>query len=415
MVDICECAANWRIEIVDLLSGVVTHTITPISFEFETSFLEAGRGTITFDARAAERTGGQIILNLGEISPSQAGIYFARIHGGEATPVDPVNMFGGYIETLQSGSDGVITLGFSEMQKYLDYRLIRSDLSWTGVNQNIIPATLVEYTRGANLSGGTVDPIPGPGIQLFGAAAPGVVLRDRTYVGVERKNIGEAIKEYIQIQNGPVYRMDHFRNPGGEWRSVMRFSDTVEQFGDIKTVEWSQITDLRVGLDGNELANVIDAFGDPEEDGTPRIFTAPNPAAGFLPRFDAAPSFPGVSSLVTLNQHAAGYQDDHYGTTLNLGLDFSGLEYGQSAGGTSLTLDDFVPGYEVALDIQSPYWIIEAGPQFISSYTAHVGRVSVTVGLEGPEQVTVQIVSGDAGPGSPGFISGSGSDCVDCY
>jgi hypothetical protein len=414
MVDVCECAANWRIEMVDLLSGEVTHTITPISFEFETAFLEAGRGTITFDARAAERTGGQIIQNLGEISPSQAGIYFARVHGGAATPAEPVNMFGGFIETLQSASDGVITLGFAEMQKYLDYRLIRSDLSWTGVNQNIIPSTLVEYTRGANLSGGTVDPIPGPGIQLFGSAAPGVVLRDRNYIGVERKNIGEAIKEYIQILDGPVYQMSHFRNPTG-WRSVMRFSDTVEQFTDIKTVEWSQLTDLSVGLDGNELANVIDAFGDPEEDGTPRIHTAPNPASTFLPRFDAAPTFSGVTNLTTLNQHAFGYQNDHYGTTSDLRLYFSGLEYGQSAGGTSLTLDDFVPGYELALDIRSPYWEIEAGPQFISSYTAHVGRVSVAVGLEGPEQVTVQIVSGDAGPGSPGYISGSGSDCEDCY
>src|SRR3546814_12166239 len=89
--------------------------------------------------------------------------------------------------------------------------------------------------------------------------------------------------------------------------------------------------------------------------------------------------------LVTLNQHAFGYQSDHYGTTSDLRLFFSGLEYGQSAGGSSLNLDDFVPGYELALDIRSPYWEIEAGPQFISSYTAHVGRVSVAVGLEGPE------------------------------
>src|SRR3546814_1173647 len=97
------------------------------------------------------------------------------------------------------------------------------------------------------------------------------------------------------------------------------------------TTLFRSLTDLSVGIDGNELANVIDAFGDPEEDGTPRIFTAPNPAAGFLPRFDAAPTFSGVSSLVTLNQHAFGYQNDHYGTTSDLRLFFSGLEYGQSA------------------------------------------------------------------------------------
>src|SRR3546814_13066229 len=103
MVDICECAANWRIEIVDLLSGEVTHTITPISFEFETAFLEAGRGTITFDARAAELTGGQIILNLGEISTSQAGICFARIHGGAATTAEQGNMSRGRTSCREKG------------------------------------------------------------------------------------------------------------------------------------------------------------------------------------------------------------------------------------------------------------------------------------------------------------------------
>src|SRR3546814_17941919 len=112
-------------------------------------------------------------------------------------------MFGGFIETLQSASDGVITLGFAEMQKYLDYRLIRSDLSWTGVNQNIIPSTLVEYTRGANLSGGNDDPIPGPGIQFFGSDDPGVVRRDRIVIGVDRKKYGQGNKETSQNQDGP--------------------------------------------------------------------------------------------------------------------------------------------------------------------------------------------------------------------
>lgn len=410
--DVCECAANWRIEMTDLLTGVVQHTITPIQFEFETTFLEAGRGSITFNLRTSEVTNGEVFQNLEEISPGLAGIFFSRIRGGAATPQDPVHMFGGYIETLESGSDGTVTLGFSEMQKYLDFRLIRSDLSWSGVNQNVIPATLVEYTRGENVSGGSVDPIPGPGIPLFGAAALGSVLRDRTYLGVDRKPIGEAIKEYLQIIDGPVYQMSHVRNPDG-WRSVMRFSDVVEQT-EVKTIEWSQLTDLSINLDANGLANTIDAFGEPFADGSPNIQTQPNPASTFQPRWDAAPSFPTVSNPSTLNGHASGYQQDHYGTTVDVRLFFSGLEYGQTTGGPTLTLDDLVPGYEVALDVRSPYWELEAGPQFISSYVAQVGRVSVAVGLEGPEQVTVQIISADAGPGSPGFISGSPNNCEDC-
>lgn len=414
MADVCECAANWRIELTNLLTGEVRHVVTPTQFEFETSFLEAGRGSLSFNARSPEFTGGQILQNLQDVAPGEAAVYISRIHGGTATPQEPIPMFGGYVETMQTGSDATITLGMAEMQKYLDFRLIRSDLSWTNVNQNVIPASLVDYTRGANLNGGSVDPIPGPGIQLFGSAGltslPG---RDRNYSGIARKNIGEAIKEYIQIINGPVYQMSHFRNDG-VWRSVMRFTDEVEQFTDIKTVEWSQLTDLAFSLDANGLANMIDAFGDPEEDGTPRIYTAPNPAETFLARFDAAPTFSGVTNLTTLNNHAFGYQNDHYSTALNLQLMFSGLEYGQVGGAPTLTLDDLVPGYEVALDIDSGFWKFEAGPQFPSSYKARVGRVSVSVGLEGPEQVSVQVIAEDPGPGSPGFITGGEVDCVDC-
>lgn len=411
--DVCECAANWRIEMTDLLTGEVRYVVTPEQFEFETNFLQAGRGSITFNTRTSEATNGSVLINPNDIAPGEAGIYFARIQGGVATPAEPVNMFGGYIETLESGSDGRVTLGFSEMQKYLDYRLIRSDLSWIGVNQNAIAAALVEYTRGANLSGGSIDPIPGPGIQLFGSANLSAINRDRNYLGVDRKVIGEAIKEYIQIINGPVYQMSHFRN-SGVWRSVMGFSDEVEQFTAIKTIEWSHLSDLSIGLDANGLANTIDAFGEPFADGTPNIQTQPNPAAGFLARFDAAPTFDGVSVPATLNQHAAGYQEDHYGTTVEVKLFLSGLEYGQTSGGPTLTLDDLSPGFEVALDVRSPYWVLEAGPQFPSSYVTRVGRVSVAAGLEGPEQVTVQIVSDAETPGTPGFISGSPSDCVDC-
>jgi hypothetical protein len=415
MVDVCECAANWRIEIADLLTGVTRHVITPVSFEFETAFLEAGRGSITFNIRTSDVTGGQVIVNPQEVAPGEAAIYFSRIHGGAATPDSPIHMFGGYVETLQSDSFGTVTLGFAEMQKYLDYRLIRSDLSWSGVDQNIIPAELVEYARGANLSGGTVDPIPGPGIQLEGQpVVSGVQLRDRNYEGVDRKIIGEAIKEYLQIINGPVYQMSHTRLNPGIWLSTMFFSDDVIQTA-VKTVEWSQLTDFSLTLDANDLANTIDAFGEPFADGSANIQTQPNPAAGFLARFDAAPSFPTVSNPATLNGQAAGYQEDHFGTALDLRLMFSGLEYGQTAGGPTLTLDDLVPGHEIALDIRSPYWEFIAGPQFPSSYVARLGRVSVSVGLEGPEQIAVQVVNGEGGvPGTPGFIEGSSDDCVDC-
>jgi hypothetical protein len=167
---------------------------------------------------------------------------------------------------------------------------------------------------------------------------------------------------------------------------------------------------MKVFADGNGLANQIDAFGDPEEDGTPRIATADSPFS-FRPRFDAAPTFNGVSNLITLGQHAVGYQDDYRDPALAVQLYFSGIEYGQAAGAITLTLDDLVPGNVANIDIRSPYWVLEGGPDMPGTHITSIGRVSVAAGPEGPEQVTAQIIT-DTFPGS--VLSTPPDDCVDC-
>ena len=60
----CECAANWRVELVLLSTGEVLNVVVPISFEFETDFLTPGRGSITFHRRVAGFVG---VLNPGSL------------------------------------------------------------------------------------------------------------------------------------------------------------------------------------------------------------------------------------------------------------------------------------------------------------------------------------------------------------
>lgn len=418
MVDVCECAANWRVEITDLLTGEVTHAIVPISFEFETAFLEPGRGTITFNRR-----GNSSGLDAGYVSandslPGTTGIFFSRIAGGDATPNDPVHMFGGFVETFQGNSDGTVTLGFAELQKYLDYRLIRSDLVFTGDSQTSIGANLVLYPRGENFDGGSIDPDPPLGIPLVGGFGVSAFNRDRTYLAEDRPVIGDMIRQLVGVEDGPVYELTHFRNGGpipgltDNWWSEMFFADEIAQPSPAAFITWDHLTDFTLNLDSNGLANQIDAFGDPEEDGTPRIATANSPVS-FEPRYDAAPSFQGVTDLITLGNHASGYQADHMFAALNLQLNFSGLEYGQAAGGPTLTLDDLVPGRNVNIDVDSPNWQFDGGPDMPDSGThiPSIGRVSVAVGQEGPEQVTAQIIV-DSFPGN--MLSSQPSDCVDC-
>lgn len=417
MAQVCACAPNWRVELTDLLTGAITHTVIPVSFEFESAFLEAGRGTITFNRRGNNPQVTSAFISASDCMPRTTGIFFQRLHGGGATPNNPVNMFGGYVETFDGNSDGTITLGFVEMQKYLDYRMIRSDLTFTAESQVSIARDLVMYARGENINGGSVDPSPSLGIPLIGGFGATAFNRDRTYLGQDRPVIGELLKQLIGVEDGPIYQMFHYRTAGipgltDNWYSEMGFFDTVAQDSPAKFITWDHLTDFKVNVDGNETANQIDAFGDPQDDGTPLIATANSPLP-FEPRFDAAPSFDGVTNLITLGANAAGYQQDHMFAALGLQCHFTGLDYGSGGGIAPLSLDDLLPGYVMNVDIDSPNWRIVSGPDIPGAGTDRmtINRVSVSVGQEGPEQVTAQLMS-DSFPGSP--LSAQPTDCEDC-
>jgi hypothetical protein len=416
MAQVCECAPNWRIELTNLLTGAVTHSIVPVSFDFETAFLEPGRGSITFNRRGNSPGLSAGYVSANDAMPGTTGIFFQRIRGGNATPHEPVTMFGGYVETFQGNSDGTVTLGLAELQKYLDSRMVRSDLVFTGESQTAIAANLVLYARGENFDGGSVDPSPALGIPLIGGFGTSAINRDRTYLAVDRPMIGELIKQLVAVEDGPVYELMHHRNGGPipglteNWWSEMGFFDTIPQPTPAKFITWDHLTDFTINVDSNGMANQVDAFGDPEADGTPRISTANSPVP-FEPRYDAAPAYQGVSSLVTLNQHAAGYQSDHMFPALNLQLNFSGLDYGQGAGAPTLNIDDLRPGLAMNVDVDSPNWRFDGGPEMTGSHIPRIARVSVSAGQEGVEQVTAQLML-DSFPGN--MLSAQPSDCVDC-
>ena len=407
----CECAANWRVELVLLSTGEVLDVVVPISFEFETGFLTPGRGSITFHRRVPGFVG---VLNPGsfvatpyipqvDMYPRRVGIYISRVAGGVATGLAPVTMFAGIVDTFQGASDGVITIGFFEIQQYLNYRTIRSDLTFTAVDQTDIGAQLVLYARGENTLGGSVDPDTADGIRLFGVSSPTIgTNRDRTYLAADRPFIGKMIDNLVGVIDGPVYRLSHVR-ASGIWTTTMTFYDEIPQTV-VKTISAKGLTDFQVKLEGNDLANLIDAFGKPSEDGTPLISTNLPANDGFLmPRYDATPSFPTVSDPVDLAENAAGYDRDHYDAASEIQLFYSGLEYNEA-----LNIDDLVPGNQVDVDVISQHWELS----FVNSVDAssRIGRVSVSVPTEGPEQVSVQITSSNTRGGGNGFFY----PCVDC-
>src|SRR3546814_3645691 len=80
-VDVCECAANWGIELVLLTTGEVLKVIIPTQFEFEMAYLEAGRGSISFNRHGVEPFAGRTdpaYVKMLQMYPKSVGIYFAR-------------------------------------------------------------------------------------------------------------------------------------------------------------------------------------------------------------------------------------------------------------------------------------------------------------------------------------------------
>lgn len=417
----CDCAGNWRLELVELTTGLVLDVVVPVAFEFQTNFLTPGRGSVTFHRKGVGNDNGPladlpvipVYVPLIDMYPRRMAVYISRLAGGSASDTNPVPMFAGIVDSLDGSSNGLVTLGFFEIQQFLTYRSIRSDLTFTAVDQTDIGAQLVLYARGENTLGGSVDPDPAVGIRLFGTSNPTLgTNRDRTYLANERPTIGRMIDNLLGVLGAPVYQMTHSRSALGVWTSFMNFYDEVPQTV-IKTISAANLTDFTVALEGNELASMIDAFGKPADDGTPLIAT--NDGTGGLlmsmPRYDATPAYPTVSDSNELLENAQGYTIEHLDVAAQFQFIFSGLEYGGTNNVNTLTIEDMVPGNDIYLDVHSQNWRIQADASSPNART-RVGSVSVSVPQEGTEQVSVQVIA----EGMDNIASADGFfyPCVDC-
>ena len=421
MIDCAECAGNWRVELVELTTGSVVSVLVPVQFEFQSNFLTPGRGSITFNRKGVGQSNdilagnaqASAFVSIFDMYPRRIGIYISRLAGGGATPFAPVPMFAGIVDELRGAADGLVTLGFFEIQQFLTYRLIRSDLTFTAVDQTEIAAQLVLYARGENTLGGSTDPDPAVGIRLFGTSNPTLgTNRDRTYLANGRPTIGRMIDNLLGVIGGPVYQMSHSRSALGVWTSTMEFYDEIPQTV-IQTISAANLTDFSFALTGNDLASLIDAFGKPALDGTPLIAT--NDGTGNLlvsmPRYDATPGYPTVSDSNELLENAQGYTVEHLDVAAEFKFVFSGLDFTGPNGQDPLDISDLVPGNQIYLDVHSQNWFIQANASLPTAET-RIGSVSVSVPQEGTEQVTAQVIA----EGMDNIATGDGFfyPCVDC-
>lgn len=275
----CACGDDWRVESADLRTGIVRTMLHPLSFDWQTELNRVGKGSMTLSTQTTR---------IRDVWPHLSSIFIVRID--RVTGQEHCE-FGGYVEKVSASDGGTTSVGLVSIEDYLHHRMIRDTITYTGVSQNAIAASLVNRCGGAG------------GIPINGLADTTRFVRDRTYNSWDRKFIGSAIEELCDVLAGPDWVTTH-NKVGGLWKSTLTFRDYLGTDQNILFRSDRETNGYALDVDAKEHATWVDAMGSGEEEDT-LVATASD--LDVYPRFDAAPAFKDVKRFGTLTDHAEGY------------------------------------------------------------------------------------------------------------
>ncbi len=293
--------ADWTYLLADLLTGAVTAEIPLSGVSMSQRLNDAGSFSGTWEGIGSYTAGDPYLLT----TPARTTITALR---------DGRPMWTGIVWTRRhtSGSDKV-ELGASDFFSYFDHRKVLpvfvpngtttqvSGLStvYTQVEQNDIVRQLVaqaQVATGGNL-GLTVD------------TTVSGILRDRTYMGHELVDVGQALKNLAEVIDGPdlLFTVAPELDANGRVVRVLRIgnpklgqqgSNFVFEYGaNISSYQWSS--------DGTKMATRAYATGDGIEAGQLIAVSEDSSLYGDgWPILEADTSYSTVTEDVTLQEHA---------------------------------------------------------------------------------------------------------------
>lgn len=356
----CGCGLVWRYEATDLKTGRVKAVLHPIKIDWETFLSKPGQGTLEIATRE---------YRMQQIFAHTTGLYVSIVHNhpdpdtGE-TVVTRECVFGGYVETHGTSTPTTTKVGIVTIDQYLHERALADEdgglaYAVSDRDQNLIGAQLVNAAHWG-------------GIPLTASREPSAHVRSRNWQAWELKNLGEAIDELVNEENGPDYDLSHYYD-NGYWNSVMHFADKigvdrgVRLRSDFEGVAYQNQTDAKdhgtrtygVGQ-GEETAQLLSVAYD--EDAT---------KVGY-PEFHQVVAWKDVDDQTTLDSFTRGNVANHRDPISTPGITIAG--YPDSDHPTIPSASRLVNGDRVYADIQnglntfqgfarvlSQQWIIEPG------------------------------------------------------
>lgn len=275
----CNCAEDWRLELVDLATGQRRGWLPFLSLTFDDLLDQVGAATVTLPVRK---------VNLPDIWPHLRAVVFTRISGPDATPSAPVCEYIGMIETVRADSGGTVQLGLQSIEYYLSYRTLTGDTSYTSMDQNEICVELMALGSGS-------------GIPLSGAFEASAYTRTRSWDADDDAVILEKILEITQAIRGPDYRRV-FTFASGAWSTVLRFADYVGNTDPQRLNAVRGLVSYGISVEAGEHANWVRG-----RDQSGHVYTEDTYMTDIYPRFNKAVKYSDVTLNDTLTEQVQGY------------------------------------------------------------------------------------------------------------
>lgn len=311
----------------------------PVSAEWEEGYSRPSTGSIVVATRDPSAE---------DVWSGATGIYISQVMPDGTRR----GRFGGYIESFTGSAGGATTLGLKSIDSFLEERLIAGPSDpyrlWayrtafippdteigirvfkptgpttetlvygptvpTEGGTSALAAFLVRLAQG-NIEGG---PPVGLGELTATYAAPYSPLpaapsgaRYITYDWWDFKNIGQAIRELVEVESGIKYQLDHSYS-NGYWSTNMLFSDVIGTERDYVLKSDRELWQYGLQVDASEKATRVYGIGLGDEGNT--MFSIAYDADGVdnLPERQATVAWKDQANSEALDQQTKGYVTDH--------------------------------------------------------------------------------------------------------
>jgi hypothetical protein len=285
--------ATWKVLFTTLNTGAIVGELPAQSFSFSDVLNADGSFRVSMPLVTTTPTGrlvndvSAVQLSDATLAPGMTGIHFQR---------DNALMWSGIVWGVQADVESnTLSVSGAGFMSYFKRRLIKVDTTYSSVEQLDIARDLIDDAQA--LGGGDIQ------VKTSETTASGTT-RDRTYLGYERRVVGEVIEQLANVNDGFDFRFDpgfvsdaievEFRT---SHKATGRRTNHVLELG-------TNVQVLGFQSSGTNLTNHVDVLGGGDGDDIP-IGTAQDPAGlTSRPLLETVRSEVTVTTTATLVEHA---------------------------------------------------------------------------------------------------------------